>query len=432
MTITFALFAGIATCLVLLRALEVNAGRLGLLDRPVEHKAHTHPTPAVGGLGITLAIFLCAELAAPASDAVWVYLGILGLVTLGAIDDVRHLSARFKLYVMLVFFSTLLWRSDNLLYGLGELWPTVEVTTALAAFPLTLLAALGVVNAFNLIDGADGLAGSVAACTFTCFLLLAWQVGAHEWMPFIALCLGTVLAFLAFNLRLPRRPRARIFLGDAGSLVIGFILFWLSVSLSHRVQGAAPPIVMVWLLAFPMLDTVATMCLRIREHKSVFSPGHDHFHHLLQRAGVNVPQTVLVAVALTAALSMSGLALWHLGAPDWVSLLLFLAITACYIVAFLRAWARLGRPRPGGGSPPSSRPAPAACRRPALGREAQPRRAARQRGAGGSCGGSSGHLGEHAGVEQDFLLAPEQAQQHRNALERGPGDDGGEAGERAA
>lgn len=343
MKIAFALLVGLLPCLTFLRALEANAARLCLLDQPVEHKAHAHPTPAVGGLGITITLLLCFGLTPAADEATWLYVGILGLVSLGVIDDMYRLSARLKLYVMIVLFSALLWLSDNQLHQLGELWPGVEVRTALIAFPLSLFAAVGVVNAFNLIDGMDGLAGSVGACILAAFLLLAWLLDAHEWTSFIAVCLGAVLAFLSFNLRLPGRPRARIFLGDAGSLVIGFILFWLSLSLSHRAEGAAPPMVMAWLLAFPMLDTLATMALRIREGRSVFSPGHDHFHHLLQRGGLSVTRIVVVAVILTTSSAGAGVALWQAGVPDWVSLLLFLAVAATYIATFLIFWTRLGR-----------------------------------------------------------------------------------------
>jgi len=338
-----ALAAGLVPCAIALRILEANAARLCLIDQPVGHKAHTHPTPAVGGLGITITLVLCAGLAPSAAETLWLYLGILCLVTLGAIDDAFHLSARLKLQVMLVVFSAILWFSGNQIQHLGELWPGVDVTTQAVAFPMTLFAAIGVVNAFNLIDGMDGLAGSVTACILSAFLVLAWLVGAHLWMPFIALCLGAALGFLAFNLRLPGRARARIFMGDAGSLVIGLILFWLSVSLSHRADAAAPPIVMVWLLAFPMLDTIATMILRIREGKSVFSAGHDHFHHLLQRAGMSVSHIVLVAVAITGTFAVTGLALWQLEVPDWLSLLLFLVATVSYVAHFLAAWKRLGR-----------------------------------------------------------------------------------------
>lgn len=347
MTFVFALLVGLVSSLTFLRALEANAARLCLLDVPVAHKAHAHPTPVVGGLGITTTLLLSFGLAPAADGATWLYAGILGLLSLGVTDDLHRLSARLKLYVMILLFSAVLWLSDNQIHQLGELWPGVQVRTALIAFPLSLFAAVGVVNAFNLIDGMDGLAGSVGTCILAAFLLLAWLLGAHEWMSFIAVCLGAVLAFLAFNLRLPGRPRARIFMGDAGSLVIGFILFWLSVSLSHRAEGAAPPMVMVWLLAFPMLDTLATMALRIREGKSVFSPGHDHFHHLLQRGGLSVTRIVLVAVILTTALAGAGVALWQLGVPDWVSLLLFVAVAAIYIATFLTSWTRLGRrPRP--------------------------------------------------------------------------------------
>ena len=375
-----ALLAGLLFCLLALALLERSAHAVGLLDTPTQHKAHTHPTPAVGGIGMALTLLLSGvwvlcSAGVPAAGGFFgaanatlfpatgvgaggggsaagaayagayslpgacaLYFGILSLAVLGAVDDVRHLRAHTKLGVMLAIFAATLFYSGNLIYQVGELWPGRPVGTSLLAIPLTLFAAVGVVNAFNLIDGMDGLAGSVAACILAGFVLLAFMIGATEWLPFLGVCLGAVLAFLAYNLRLPGRPRARLFMGDAGSLVLGFILFWLAVALAHRPQGAVPPVVMVWLLAFPMLDTVATMALRIREGKSILAPGHDHFHHLMLRVGWSVNGIVALAAGLTVGLAAVGIGLWRLGVPDWASLLLFLAVTAGYVRKFLRSW----------------------------------------------------------------------------------------------
>lgn len=336
----FALCAALALLLVLERA----APHVGLMDHPGGHKGHDHPTPVVGGLAIVAALFaFCGWLDTPAPSA-WLFGAIAASAVLGLIDDAYPLGAKMKLVAMMGIFAVSLHGSGNILVTLGELWPSVQVKLGVIALPFTLFAAVGVINAFNLIDGMDGLAGTVALVALTAFLVLAVQIGATEWRPFLVVMIAATSAFLLFNLRVPGRSRARLFLGDAGSLVMGLVLFWLSVDFSQRPAGVEP-MVMVWLLALPMLDTVATMTLRIREGVSIFTPGHDHFHHLLRAHGMSVERVVLLAAALSVASAAAGISMWRAGAAEWVSLLAFLGVTVAYVRLHLRAWFKLGRGR---------------------------------------------------------------------------------------
>lgn len=330
------------SCVCLLLVLERAAPRMGLMDYPVGHKRHSNPTPVVGGLAITTALLAVWILQEVFVASVWLLAGVTGALVLGVIDDVRHLSVRTKLMVMLTTFAITLAGSGTVLHSVGELWPMQEVKTGFLAYPLTLFAAVSVINAFNLIDGLDGLAGTVALVAFAAFALAASLSGQVQWTPLLMTLIAATSAFLLFNMRFGSRARARLFLGDGGSLVLGFVLFWLSVRLSQG-TSAAPPVVMVWILALPMLDTVATMILRVREGKSVFSPGHDHFHHLLRAHGLSVGRVVLLAALLCIGLSASGLVMWRSGVPEWMSLAAFLGVTAAYVRLHLKGWAKLGR-----------------------------------------------------------------------------------------
>lgn len=344
--IFFVLSGCLAACA--LAALERVAPMLGLIDHPSGRKTHSAPTPVVGGIAIVLVLFAFALVTGGAPVSSWLYGGVAASVVLGLVDDVRPLGAKTKLALMLVIFSVTLQGAGTMVVSLGELWPGVNVNLGVLSVPFTLFAAVGVINAFNLIDGLDGLAGTVAFCAFGGYLLIAILAGASEWVPFLAVIIGATAAFLAFNLRLPGRPQARLFLGDAGSLVLGLILFWLAVDLSQG-PASVEPIVMVWLLALPILDTVATMLLRIREARSVMSPGHDHFHHLLRAYGTSVGRITLLAGVLTVSFGMTGILMWLLDVPEWLSMSLFLIVTAAYLKLHLGAWSKLGRGRPRGG-----------------------------------------------------------------------------------
>lgn len=337
-------------CTVLaLALLERLASRLRLLDYPNGHKTHSSPTPVVGGIGVVAILFGFGIIFEAPAGAAWLYGGIAGATLLGLIDDLRPLGAKTKLILMLGIFALTLRESGTLLVSLGELLPGTTVQLGSLALPFTLFAAVGVINAFNLIDGMDGLAGSVGLCVLSGHLLVANLIGATEWVPLLAVVIAATAAFLCFNLRVPGRSRARMFLGDAGSLALGFVMLWIAVDLTQRPSGA-PPMVMVWLLALPMLDTVATMLLRIREGKSIFAPGHDHFHHLLRAHGASVERIVCTATVLSIGSATTGVLMWQAGVPDWVSLAAFLLVTAAYVRLHQRAWSKLGRGRRNAGA----------------------------------------------------------------------------------
>lgn len=330
-------------CVILLALLARGAPELGLLDRPSGHKTHDLPTPVVGGLAMVLSLFVVPALGLmpPLGEAL--YLGISAMALIGLVDDRWQLLARTKLLLMTFAFAFVLFTSEMVLLDLGELLPALPVETGLLAFPLTLFAAVGLVNAFNLIDGVDGLAGMVALFQLLLMLLIAGAIDALEWVPFIVAVLSVVTAFLLFNMRMPSRRRAHLFMGDTGSLVIGFILFWLSVSLSQREPAGVSPMVMVWVMAYPMLDTVATMRLRLHAGRSIFTPGKDHLHHLLGRLELRVEAVAVVCGLFSATLGCVGVLLWWFGVPEWVSLFMFLALTVAYVRTVTSMWRRPGR-----------------------------------------------------------------------------------------
>ena len=343
MNLVMVLAATFVPCVLLLAVLARSAPELGLIDKPSGHKTHELPTPVVGGLAMALSLLVVPALGLLPPQGEWLYLGIAAMGLIGLVDDRWQLSARVKLTLMACAFTVVLYLSDLLLLNLGELLPGVSVATGIIAFPLTLFAAVGLVNAFNLIDGVDGLAGTVAMCQLLVMFFIAQTIGADEWGPFIVAALAVVTAFLCFNMRLPKRQRARLFMGDTGSLVMGFILFWLSVSLSQRESGAVSPMLMVWVMAYPMVDTVATMVLRLGRGKSIFTPGKDHFHHLLSRLGLRTESVVGVCAVLTAALGSVGVLLWWSGLPEWISLLLFVGFSALYVTVVTWTWRSLER-----------------------------------------------------------------------------------------
>jgi UDP-GlcNAc:undecaprenyl-phosphate GlcNAc-1-phosphate transferase len=182
----------------------------------------------------------------------------------------------------------------------------------LVAWPLALFFVAGMINVVNMFDGVDGLAGG---CAFIAFLwLAAAAIGNTPEVLQVSLLFAAVLAgFLVFNLRHPWRRRATIFMGDAGSMMLGAALAWCGVKLAGIGSGTVPPVVVLWILALPIIDGTSVVIRRLLQGVNPMRADHRHLHHLLQAAGLSV--TASVAVLLLAGLTLGGIGVvgWRLG-----------------------------------------------------------------------------------------------------------------------
>lgn len=162
------------------------------------------------------------------------------------------------------------------------------------AIPFTILALTFMVNAVNMMDGMDGLSGGVAFLALIGLLLIAVSEGGFPLASTILLFASALAAFLLFNLRFPWRSGAIVFLGDSGSMVLGFVLAWFAISLAGEPSGGVAPITVAWVLIIPAADSLAVIFRRIRRGRSPLAPDRTHLHHILLRAGFSVRQAWLV------------------------------------------------------------------------------------------------------------------------------------------
>jgi UDP-GlcNAc:undecaprenyl-phosphate GlcNAc-1-phosphate transferase len=163
--------------------------------------------------------------------------------------------------------------------------------------------------------------------------------------------LGALGGFLIFNLPHPWRGKRRTFMGDTGSLILGFVVAWFSVDLTQRSGAHVPPVVMLWVVGVVLLDLLTVTLRRIIRRRDPALPDRGHIHHLLLRRGCSAAQCLLWLLGANLVLSATGTALWRLGVPDYYSLAGFLLVTAAYLGIFLfpaRLWRHLPRRRAGG------------------------------------------------------------------------------------
>lgn len=338
---------GFGLTLGLIRLLAPRAEGYGLVDRPAAgRKDHAGNTPMVGGLAIVIGLALAALLAQSAGEvhaAFWA--GLLLIALTGTADDIVELRPATKFAAQIAAALLMIHWGGLILHSLGDLVSTEPLTLGRFAVPLTVFAVIGVINAINLCDGADGLAGGlVFIAVFWIALMDALSANGGSLALALGL-LGCIAAFLAFNLRSPWRSRAAIFLGDAGSLSLGYALAWLTV---EGAQGAAPvfpPVTAIWLVAIPISDTIVCMVRRLAHGHNPFHADRTHLHHILIDLGMSVAGAVALILAIAFALAAAGVAGWALGIRDHVMFYAAMAIFALYIVLVQVGLARIAAGR---------------------------------------------------------------------------------------
>jgi UDP-GlcNAc:undecaprenyl-phosphate/decaprenyl-phosphate GlcNAc-1-phosphate transferase len=194
----------------------------------------------------------------------------------------------------------------------------------------------------NMIDGQDGLAGGVALGQVILLGYLSWHT-QHPTDFYILFILGLLLiVFLLFNMRLPWQNHAVIFLGDAGSTFIAFVIAWVSISLGQG-GGIVKPVVILWILAFPVFDLFQVCISRFLQGKPVLAPSLDHLHYLLHSAGMDIAISTWLLICISFSLGVFGVILNHFQVSEGWQLIIWLFALGVYlwVVKLLRgAWAK--------------------------------------------------------------------------------------------
>ena len=267
----------------------------GLIDYPGGRKTHGNPTPMTGGLGIYLGL-LSISILSPVLMAQYQTLLLLsGLVLIiGIVDDMYDIRASVRLLCHATAALAMALFADVKLETFGDLLFSGPIQLGILALPLTAFATVGVINAVNMSDGLDGLSSGLVTIALGFLSLSALVADAESVLSFSQLLGVTLIAFLTLNFRMLWKKSALVYLGDAGSTLLGFMLAWLLIASSQGSKAFIAPVYALWFFAVPLIDTVSLLIRRPLQGKSPFSPGRDHLHHRLLRAGFTQQQTVFV------------------------------------------------------------------------------------------------------------------------------------------
>ena len=323
------------------------ARRWGLTDSPNERKRHQGEIPIIGGAAIFVALAIVgliwgdsnkSLITVNGTDALWVFMGCgTFLVVTGMLDDRFHLGVFVRVLSEVLVAIAVIELLDLQVAYLGNLFGSGPLKMGPSlSYAFTVIAIFGIINAFNMLDGMDGLLASLVITTLVLFhSFTSTQPG------FVSLAIGAaLLAFLVSNLNLsPVVPKT--FLGDAGSKLLGFIVVCLLLAAASGQVGDVKliqPVTALFIVALPLYDMVFTTLRRIIRKGSPFAGDRSHIHHLMQDLGFSDRRALVIIVCIHSSVALFGLVLHRADTPEYYQLAIFLGCFALYSLLSSQLW----------------------------------------------------------------------------------------------
>ena len=313
----------------------------GLVVRPNKRMSHTGDVPNIGGLNIIFSFMLTYLLFEydQLNQSQFFLIGLFAIMAVGFIDDVLILTPTAKLLGEALAGIALIGFADLRITHLHGIFG-IEQIGVLPSYVLSLFILIAIINAVNLIDGIDGLASGLGMLYCLFFAIYFGLVGDTSWSVLAICMIGSLAVFFIYNVF---GHREKIFMGDSGSLLLGYLLtafvfHFCEVNAYHQVPEAfhmsAAPAVAICVLTVPLFDTIRVSLTRIKQRRSPFEPDKNHIHHLLLRTGLNHIQTT--CILLSVSVVFIGLAILGRNWNFWLLLIADFALATCMTLILWR------------------------------------------------------------------------------------------------
>ncbi len=311
----------------LLRPLAIN---YGLVDKPGGRKLHEDHIPLVGGIAMYMGLIITSVFVARQPilhPSFWCALTLL--VGVGLLDSRYDIRASKKMACQALAGVMMVVWGGNLLSSFGNLFGNGNITLGYLAPLITIFCVVGLINAVNMMDGMDGLAAGITLISLLGFALAGKHLSQTHLLAILIIA-SSVFGFWLLNMRLPTRKKAKVFMGDAGSMMLGFIIAWLAVDLSQGNDNAIRPVTALWLIGLPLMDTVRLILTRTLNGKHPFSADNEHLHHILLRSSGSHSRTVWLMLGLSFAMALVGIACERAQVAESLMFTTFMALFAGY------------------------------------------------------------------------------------------------------
>jgi UDP-GlcNAc:undecaprenyl-phosphate GlcNAc-1-phosphate transferase len=304
---------------------------VGLVDKPNARKHHEGQIPLIGGISIFAAVLAASLIWLPNTLELRMYLiASAMMVFIGALDDKYDLKVRIRIVGQIIIASLMIYGVGGYIASLGNLFGLGNIELGPLGIIFTYFAIIVVINAYNMVDGIDGLVGSLSLNTFTAIAILFLMNGNSGYLTYPLILATATLPYLMFNLGYFKKYTKKIFMGDAGSMFIGLSVIWLLTIGTQGENASFRPVTALWICAIPLMDMLAIVMRRYRKGKSPFKPDRDHLHHILQRAGLSSRQTLLVISIASVVMSLIGVLGEYFKVPESIELTLFVVMFILY------------------------------------------------------------------------------------------------------
>jgi len=323
------IIASIAINSILSNYAKTNNILVDIPDR--SRKFHSRPTPLTGGVGIFIGLVLSGKLYIDLNNlngyvpefTYYLMVSSLPILLLFLIDDYKGLKVSQRLLIQACITLFMIYTTGIQLESFGNLLGFGSINLGILSIPVTIFCVVGIMNAFNMIDGVNGLC---SGCAMISLLLIGFHSG-FIYDSMLILIIGSMIGFLIFNLRIFGKKRG-VFLGDSGSNLIGFWVAWSAIYCSQNVLYDCQPITMIWFVAIPLLDCIGLIFARLKKGISISSPGRDHIHHKLMNK-YSPEGTLGIILLISLITGLIGIFLNNNFSP-WISTYLFILYGSGY------------------------------------------------------------------------------------------------------
>lgn len=318
------------TSLILIPIVKKIAEHLGAIDIPNERKIHKKPIPRLGGLAIfgafLLGYILYGEIT---TQMLSILIGSFIIILLGIFDDIKPIRARYKFLVQIIAALVVVIYGKIYFTEITFLGLKLEFNIYMS-YILSTFFIVAISNAINLIDGMDGLAGGISSIYFATIAIIALILNRLNGLDIILsfIMLGSTLGFLVWNF-----PPAKIFMGDSGSLFLGFMISIIAL-LGFKVATLTSLVVPVTILAIPIFDTVLAIFRRLIKGENIGTPDKEHFHHQLLKMRFSTRISLVIIYSVN--IMFSALSILYVVGDEQEIIVLYLLLMLLLLFVILK------------------------------------------------------------------------------------------------
>ena len=334
-----AVILAILTTILALNLFRKLALRIDLVDFPGERKKHDGSIPLIGGLSMFAGILVSLLMLPIDKDLIkYLLLALFTLVAVGSFDDHKNISVWLRFLFQAIAALIMILIAGINVESIGNLNGSGVIILQQWSILFTFIAVIGSINAVNMMDGIHGLAGGQSLISFIAISFLAFINNSFLGFSIAILFCAVLMPFMIENLCIGRSEAKRVFMGDAGSMMLGLAIVWLLVDLSQGVNRSFAPVTALWIFSVPLIDFFFTILRRIAKKQSPLKPDRGHLHHVLIQKGFSELQSLLIILVLTLVIAIVGVLGEILIISEWKMFYGFIFIFLLYSLYISYSW----------------------------------------------------------------------------------------------